>query len=456
MQFKRRAETVLVAVFMTALILPMLRVNFAPGTVSEAEQRTLQAFPPLYNDDGSENQQFRKKLETWFNDNVGFRETLYMANAHMEYDLFNSSASERVAVGREGWLFYTARHNVDMAAGYFPGLTQEILEQICAEQQAVADKLAGQGIEYVLLLSPSKTSIYPEYLRGNFQVRSTPSDILADYLDENTDVKVVQMKPALLEEKERTGELLFYKTDTHWNKRGAYVGYRETIRRLREWGLLDGEAVKVEFEETDALRTDLARIVAGPSEQYFEPEIGMKILNSATSSVMEGEIYDRLANYAKRNNISELYYVQNKEQMLPRFLLLKDSFGSNLIWPLAEHSSELVSVDSREITQELLDIVKPEIVFIEVTERYIPELKGVSSGLSRMPATVNVQEDVVDIFYQDEGLYEKMWFPVWSDENGQDDARWYEAARVDEMTWYQSGFEEPPLEGHLLGSLLLG
>lgn len=29
-----------------------------------------------------------------------------------------------------------------------------------------------------------------------------------------------------------------------------------------------------------------------------------------------------------------------------------------------------------------------------------------------------------------------MWFPFWSDENGQDDLVWYEAERIDEWTWY--------------------
>ena len=436
MKFKKNAETLLVAVFMLALVLPLLCVNFSPGTVSEAEQRTLNAFPALYKEDGSRNDQFWSQFQNWFNDNVGFREKLYVANKRMQYDLFNSSASERVAVGRDGWLYYAEQHNVDMAAGYFPDLTQKMLEEICAEQQAVADRLAGQGIEYVLLLAPSKTSIYPEYLRGDFQVRATPVDILADYLEEHSDLKVVRMKQALLEEKERTGEQLYYKTDTHWNMRGAYVGYLETIRCMKEWGILDGEAVEVEYEEITVIG-DLMRMAAGSDEQYLESAPLQKIKHTKTYQMTEGETYEKFAAYAKRNVATGLYgYFRNEGQGLPRILMSHDSFGNFLLAPLAEHSAELAVMFERELSQELIDIVKPEVVIVEVTERLIPELWHSTQRLSQTPATIKVEEDWVDIYYQDGGLYEAMWVPAWSEENWTDDAKWYQASRIDEQTWH--------------------
>ena len=436
MKFKKNADTVLVAVFMLALILPLLCVNFSPGTVSEAEQRTLNAFPALYKEDGSGNEQFWSQFQDWFNDNVGFREKLYTANKRMQYDLFNSSASERVVVGRDGWLYFTGKHNVDMAAGYFPDLTQKMLEEICAEQQAVADRLAGQGIEYVLLLAPSKTSIYPEHMRGDFQIRTTPVDSLADYLEEHSDLKVVRMKQALLEEKERTGEQLYYKTDTHWNMRGSYAAYREAVRRMKEWGILDGEAVEVEYGETTVIG-DLTRIAAGNDERYLEPASLRKIKNTKTSQVTEGETYDKFAAYAKRNVPTGIYrYFRNENQGHPRILMAHDSFGDSILDLLAENSAELAAVFVRELSQELLDIVKPEVVIVEVTERLIPELWHSTQRLLQTPATIRVEENWVDIYYRDDGLYEAMWVPAWCEGNWTDDAQWYQASRIDERTWY--------------------
>ena len=44
----------------------------------------------------------------------------------------------------------------------------------------------------------------------------------------------------------------------------------------------------------------------------------------------------------------------------------------------------------------------------------------------------------MEIEYFDNGEYKNMYFPTWSELNGQDDLIWYQAQRIDKNTWFVS------------------
>lgn len=320
MKFAKWAKTAFCAAFMLMLVLPLVFTNFRPGVVSAIENRTLRPFPALFGGDGERNKNFNPEFESWFNDHVGFREEMFTANAALQYNLFHSSTNSGVVTGRDGWLFYTGDNNLEIAAGEYPNFDENILADICRKQQYIQRALAAQGIEYVIILPSSKVSIYPEYLRGDFEIRKTPVDTLADYLEENSSLKVVRLKQALLENKEANGELLYYQTDTHWNAYGTYVAYCEIVRRLNEWGIIESGPVEADFVEEAVLR-DLTRMIVGDDEQHCESGItAVNIRAPQAAEVTEGEKYADISSYVADKDLLCADYYLNSNTSLPVFL----------------------------------------------------------------------------------------------------------------------------------------
>jgi hypothetical protein len=96
--------------------------------------------------------------------------------------------------------------------------------------------LAEQGIEYLFVLAPSKHYIYPEKLPDHIVAlnKTNLSDQLAEELNKHPTINFVYLKPHLIEAKQRSSELLYYKADSHWNYDGANVAQYVIAKKLRE------------------------------------------------------------------------------------------------------------------------------------------------------------------------------------------------------------------------------
>ena len=375
--FNKISKILFCTVFVLMLTVPLLNTNLKPNVVSEVENRTLAPIPQLYDQEGNKNEAFIADFESWFNDNIGYREQMFRTNSKMQYHIFNNSPNDKVVIGQDGWLFYTGENNFKIASGEYPDFDEAVLEQICQEQIRVQQKLAEQGIEYVIILPPSKVSIYPEYIRGDFSIRRTPVDELADYLEAHSDIKVVRLKETLLAAKEGGEGLLYFKTDTHWNAYGSYVGYSKIIEDLNTWGVIESAPVEVEFNEYASVR-DLSLVIGNIEKQYAEYSAVKHIIaDAAAISVKEGETYDSIQNYVQETGIRRGDYYQNSNDDLPVFLLFGDSMILDCMEPLlAENCSELVCIWHYSVNQEVIDTVQPDIVFLELSERNLNVLPG--------------------------------------------------------------------------------
>ena len=155
----KKMKVIFILCFIIMISMPAICVNKIQGKVSETEKRTLAQFPKIINGgDGKFNHNFPQEFNSWINDNIGFREFFGKINAKINFDLMKSSPSNSVHIGKNGWLFYTNDNNIDIASGEYP-IDEKILLDIKNEQEAIQKALAEKGIEYVLVLTPSKVSI---------------------------------------------------------------------------------------------------------------------------------------------------------------------------------------------------------------------------------------------------------------------------------------------------------
>ncbi len=206
-----RTKKVIAAIFLAMLYLPLVFINHIPNKVSELEKRSLANFPVFSTHEGKLASGIRSSFENWLNDNIGFRDLFVSVYSNIQYNIFGRSPNSMVELGKDGWMYYTQDRNLKIASGEYV-LLQKELESILKQQQRINDKLKSQGIEYVLVLPPSKVSIYPEYIRsGDYQVRETPVDQLAQYIQTHSDIKVIPLKQALLEAK-KEGQVFLRQT----------------------------------------------------------------------------------------------------------------------------------------------------------------------------------------------------------------------------------------------------
>jgi alginate O-acetyltransferase complex protein AlgJ len=156
----------------------------------------------------------------YFNDNFGLRNALLRLNSIIKYDLLGVSPNPQVIIGKNGWLFYNAEREIED----YRALTQYDAATILAWAKTLEMKriwLKSQGVQYFFVVAPNKSTIYSEFLPDEYtKVRKkTFIDELVECVEKNTGVTIIDLRPVLLAAKSK--ELLYLRTDTHWNEYGA-------------------------------------------------------------------------------------------------------------------------------------------------------------------------------------------------------------------------------------------
>lgn len=142
-------------------------------------------------------------------------------------------ASSRWYEGRNDWLFLGNSDNDTVAK---LKLSIEPSDQDISDEIARFDELAVKGNEanakVALLIGPNKSTIYPEYLPNKIK----PSDkrYISYFTSELSQIKnLYLLDPTELLIKRKTTEGLIYsRTDTHWNQKGAYIAFTLMMEKL--------------------------------------------------------------------------------------------------------------------------------------------------------------------------------------------------------------------------------
>lgn len=369
MQFKKN-NLLLIIIFLSAITLPFIFSDKAGGKISVSENRYLAPFPNFINPDFDQADGIRKGLENWINDNAGFRAQIKKLQSYFDIRIFHVSPSSRVHIGTGGWYYFTDDNNIEIAKGTYP-LTQDLLERIKENQVSIQQALKKKGIEFAIVLAPSKVSVYPEYLGGDFVVQKTVIDIVSDYLLKNTTIPIINTKPDLLRAK--NSELVYFKTDTHWNDAGAYIGYRSVINAFNSLGIIHSSPIDISTVPS-TYKGDLS-IMMG-DEDLFPPEPyqATQIINPNAVKIESGYDFRKMQSLMLLNNTEYNFDIyENPKAEKKKLLIFGDSFFR--FWKmkemLAENFSNLDFIRAFDIRNNLIEQVKPDIVLLEVTERDI-------------------------------------------------------------------------------------
>jgi len=176
---------------------------------------------------------YPSRFEEQFNAALPLRIRVAAFSRSFYIDWLGISPIPEAVLGIDGWLYYTGPVSDKLLDRHVRGrdpFSQNELERWCRLLLDRTRHFRSIGAKYVFVIAPNKESVYPEHLPGWIGPRLGPSrlDQLLAYLKSVPEVTVIDLRAVLIADK--AAAALYYRTDTHWNTRGAYSAYREIAR----------------------------------------------------------------------------------------------------------------------------------------------------------------------------------------------------------------------------------
>ena len=266
--------------------------------------------------------------------------------------------------GRDGWLFLGNAwgkqvEKLKLGGPPEPDTIKAVLKPLSEMVQATSDS----GIDTLLVIGPNKATVYPEFLPA--ELIPSKNRYLSSFLSELSAVdglEVYDPTSDLRIEKKNSGQLLYPRTDSHWNSLGAYKTYLGIMRRL---GL---PAHHFEFKQGPILSGD---IISMTREQNFPLELGDNWLAIAIDEVFPEE-------YLAAGLLGEMIVTENPTPLIDESLwVVGDSFTNHLRPFLSATFREVNFIghwghdNISRLAEELKkqDVTPPDVIIVVRVER---------------------------------------------------------------------------------------
>ena len=251
--------------------------------------------------------------------------------AWMKKNLLHSSITSKVLVGQHGWLFLQEEEDrkvIQQSLGIYHYTPFELRSWTLNIRQRNfwAEKY---GMEYVLMIAPNKATVYPEYLPPRFHpldhTRSREQLIRA-----LPEISIIDLTDSLLANK--SAGSLYYKTDTHWNAQGAYLGYRALLQALPPpYAAVPMKQQEIQVLETRSRPGDLSRMMLDVGHQEEQIDYLGPIAPRAQLRKEKAESAGKAVNTLVFNQA---------DTSLPKVFFDHDSYLKDFEPLFAEHFSE--------------------------------------------------------------------------------------------------------------------
>lgn len=304
----------------------------------------------------------RKQTDAYVADNFPARRHLIALLNYARFRL-GVSGSDKVLIGREGWLFYNDGSLLASARGVSRLSETEARAQLM-NLQGRAEHLQARGAAYLVVSAPVQEVMYPEFGPRWFRPDPTRySRAVASLADQAMPGRLLHLEPALTAAK-AAGVTTFSRHDTHWTGDGAYAGYAAIMQALRAQGLQEATRPLSDFRANDThpkRPRDLARMIGIASfvpiryRSYEDPAA----VRWKTTWLRDG-----------RRDFTAPQVIDTGATGKPVLLLQRDSFSNALLPFLTGHFSRVVltHIDDGFWRPDLIEQFRPDFVILEVQE----------------------------------------------------------------------------------------
>lgn len=295
---------------------------------------------PMYDSSGLSG--FMEHYEAYFTDHFPYKYAyIKTLNYIKKVSLKSYTASDKVIVGKNKWLYYNASIfdslGLNEHCGYYQWNANQ-LQKVVSNLKAIQIFCQKNNIQFQLLICPSKQSMYPQYLPAYYtQKQDNRYDQLHQAFPE-----ALNLKNILLSYKKTSGKLLYYKTDTHWNLLAGAIACKAIAQRLKP---------------------------------YFPNIITFNDISIKDSAIDSGkDLANMLAlKHCFADTIYQIQFNEKNTVKIPHVLIVHDSFLESLEpgfdYLFSKITKRQLFIDGIP-SPELLLKEKPDVFIIELTERY--------------------------------------------------------------------------------------
>ena len=343
-------------------------------TISYTEKRTLSTFPSMP-DNLSQIKSYFSGIDGYFNDHFGFREWMvYRYQRELKKRFPDVQRMSKVMKGLNNWYFFTGNSMLEDFTGRNLRSNDDLSEWI-ELYRAKKEWLKKQGIAYLLIVPPSKISIYGQFIGEPWigQKGTTKLSQLKGVLQDSDSSTFLDLRPALAG-RENDGDMLYFKTDTHWTPYGAYLAY------LAIAGKIESLFTNIHFKRDFSFSKPVIRFCDKKENNCGDLTRMLLDYDSFTESYREvkhippcAEILPVDFELSNLDNSNEERAIRTHcPQKKLKAVIFRDSFFGSLIPYISVNFKEAIyiwkSFDQQNI-EELPAEFKPDIVIEEIGER---------------------------------------------------------------------------------------
>lgn len=415
---KRIRYIIFIALFFIILLLPVLGMIFdiEPEVKTQKAPVNLSKMPgiPL---NARALFEFPERFGAFIRDNHGFRDALIKTDMTINKDVLKTPVVNNILFGKNDFLFWAGDAILENIMTRTP-LSQDILKKHARIQKGRKDYLEKRGIKYLFLMPPNKHTIYTEQLPDWLcDAKEMPYfRELAFYLKEKARVDIVDPYGPLNRAKQKYQ--VYYKSDTHWNNMGGFVGYQEMMMFIHTWFPhvegLELSDFNVTYEQKED--GDLA-IPLGLDGEWADENPVLVPKEAYTYKKMP------IDPFYKKNGagfpVTGLTIYEKEDKNLPKALIFHDS-AIELIKPfIANHFRRTVFVyntfGDNYFDINIIDYEKPDIVIADIGERF---LYKIPENPVEIMDNDYMAESFVDFLNTLKKPPEKKWSVFWDTGNG--------------------------------------
>ena len=210
----KKSDLIFIVCFMAVCLVPLVLMPFF-GNQKPVGNEPEPVRPQIKTDDGKFNKKVMSDAGEFFSKKFAFRQQLINTGDLIKGKVFGVSAQSGVIMGRDGWLFYS---NTFEDFQGISTLSDYRIDSSVYNLDLISKRLNRKGIDFAFTIAPNKSSLYPEKMRSGYRINKhgRNSSRLRKAL-KNSDVRYIDLYHLF----ERKKEILYHKTDSHWNNKGA-------------------------------------------------------------------------------------------------------------------------------------------------------------------------------------------------------------------------------------------
>ncbi|MDD2942153.1 MAG: hypothetical protein PHC51_04220 [bacterium] len=363
-------QVILSAVFLLLLvlpgvqmILPMVEENKLIGA------QTVKDFPS-FSYEGIMSGVMQQQLAEWFAAHIGFRGHLIRTDNQINVSVFkemSKRSSSQIVLGRNAFLFekpYINNYNRQ------DSVADAVLLEVAGKIAELQEKLRVRGVQFLVVISPSKASVYPENIPSRFVRRSR--DLEPGNYERWTPmlaargINYLDGRDFLLKLKQTERFPVYAASGTHWNYYAVCQFLTELSERLSE--LLGKQLAKVTWRE--------ARLEARPKGDDQDLLLFANLWRRAalfqptpyamTGNTRNGQEFRPRVLIVGASHVWQMLHILDKQRIFAQRDFYYYFRRKNSSPPLKEEALDPATINWQQ------DMLEKDVVILEINEAVIP------------------------------------------------------------------------------------